>query len=123
MESINRTDKIWMASMELCRRFSGCHQMPERSFFIGRYQFPLWARCTGIVIGHMVGIIASIRKTVPFLCTALMLPLMIDGIIQEKTTYESTNLKRVITGILYGFGVMSAFIHLIRKIASFLTER
>ena len=64
--------------------------------------------------------IAFISLTVSL---ALMLPLMIDGIIQEKTTYESTNLKRVITGILYGFGVMSAFIHLIRKIASFLTER
>ena len=97
--------------------------MPERSFFIGKYQFPLCARCTGILIGHLIGIAASLRKSIPFFCAALMLPLMIDGVAQETTEYESNNLRRVVTGVLYGFGVMSAFIYLIRTIMEWMREK
>ncbi|MGG7175281.1 DUF2085 domain-containing protein [Clostridium neonatale] len=28
----------------------GCHQLPDRSFFIRSYQFPICARCTGNVV-------------------------------------------------------------------------
>ena len=34
-------------------RSSGCHQMPERSFFIRGKQFPVCARCTGVMIGNI----------------------------------------------------------------------
>jgi uncharacterized membrane protein len=90
--------------------------MPERSFFIRGYQLPLCARCTGIVIGHVLGIIASIFRRVPFTCLFAALPLMIDGTVQKFTSYESTNRRRLITGILYGFGMMSAFIRGIREV-------
>ena len=88
--------------------------MPERSFFIGGYQLPLCARCTGIVVGHVVGVVVSIFHTVPFWSLIGTLPLMADGMIQKYTSYESTNIRRLVTGILYGFGVMSAFIRGIR---------
>ena len=38
-------------------KYSGCHQMPERSFFINGMQFPLCARCTGILVGYLVGVL------------------------------------------------------------------
>lgn len=99
---------MWMSSMRICRRFSGCHQMPERSFFFRNYQFPLCARCTGIVIGHLLGIGISVFHRVSFLSLLGTIPLMIDGVMQKITSYESTNPRRLCTGILYGFGVMSA---------------
>ena len=34
--------------------------MPERSFFFGEYQFPLCARCTGVLVGYMLGKVAEI---------------------------------------------------------------
>ena len=106
-----------MASMKACRKYCGCHQMPERSFFVGDYQLPLCARCTGIVIGHVLGIIFSVFHRVSFLSLLGMLPLIADGMIQECTAYESTNQRRLWTGILYGFGMMSACIRGIRIFA------
>lgn len=40
----------------------------------------------------------------------LMLPLIADGFIQLKTSYESTNLRRVVTGFLFGFALCALFI-------------
>jgi uncharacterized membrane protein len=110
MEGLTRKDRIWMKSMHFCGKYCGCHQMPDRSFFIGDYQLPLCARCTGIVIGHVLGIILSIARPVPWMTIFGTIPLMIDGTVQKFTDYESTNPRRICTGILYGFGVMTALI-------------
>jgi len=93
--------------------------MPERSFFIGGYQFPLCARCTGILAGHVIGIVVSIFRNVSFWSLIGTIPLIVDGSIQQFTSYESTNIRRVCTGVLYGYGVMSACIHGIRRLVNF----
>ena len=49
------------------------------------------------------------RPAVSF-CILLMIPLVMDGIIQLRTSYESTNLRRVLTGLLYGYSLTSLFI-------------
>ena len=54
-------DKIWIKSMEWCSKYWGCHQMPERSFFFKGYQFPVCARCTGMIVGYFLSI-----TTIPF---------------------------------------------------------
>ena len=118
MEGLSRTDRLWMSSMKICRKYCGCHQMPERSFFIGSYQLPLCARCTGIVIGHVLGAAVSIFRPVSFKSLIGTVPLMIDGTCQKFTSYESTNVRRLVTGILYGFGMMSAFVRVIRNVIS-----
>lgn len=42
---------------------------------------------------------------------ALMLvPLIADGLIQLLTAYESTNIRRLVTGILFGYGLFSLFL-------------
>jgi uncharacterized membrane protein len=33
-----------------------CHQIPERSFFWGAYQFPVCARCTGLYASGALGL-------------------------------------------------------------------
>jgi len=41
----------------------------------------------------------------------MMLPLVIDGFVQRLTSYESTNIRRLITGILFGIAFIFAFIY------------
>lgn len=91
--------------MKWFKKYWGCHQLPERSFFFKTYQFPICARCTGVLIGMFLSIgVSCFIKTIPLLiCVVLMFPLIIDGIIQYFTKYESTNYKRFITGMLFGF--------------------
>jgi uncharacterized membrane protein len=37
-----------------------CHQIPERSFFWGTHQLPVCARCTGLYLSGLVGVIGWI---------------------------------------------------------------
>lgn len=85
-----------------------CHRMPERSFFIKGYQFPVCARCTGILIGYIIGIIYIIfcNKLGYILELILMLPMLIDGIGQYRGYFVSTNIRRLITGILAGISAI-----------------
>lgn len=85
-----------------------CHRMPERSFFIKGYQLPVCARCTGILIGYILGIIYIIfcNKLGYILELLLMLPMLIDGIGQYRGYFVSTNIRRLITGILAGISAI-----------------
>ena len=86
----------------------GCHCRSDRSFFFRGYQFPICARCTGEVIGVSAGIIFFIfcRLSVPVL-VCMLVPALIDGVVQMKTDYESNNIRRLWTGILLGFGTVN----------------
>ena len=102
-----KTDRIWIALMDF---FSVCcHQKEERSFFIKNHQFPLCARCTGIwlsspiaLITFIIGYSIKIRY-----CIFLMIPLIVDGTVQLLKIKHSTNMRRFITGLLYGYGSMT----------------
>ena len=41
----------------------------------------------------------------------LMLPLVFDGFIQKLTSYESTNIRRLFTGILFGISFIFIIIY------------
>lgn len=85
-----------------------CHQKPERSFHFGGKQFPVCARCMGIYIGVIVGLAVSFFWMPPLLaCVALLLPLSVDGIAQSLTQYESSNGRRLITGLLFGYAIFT----------------
>lgn len=89
-----------------------CHQRPDRSFFIRGKQFPLCARCTGILIGYFLGIFTAICTGCSNYCfyLILLLPMVIDGVLQLKFKKESNNIRRVITGILGGIGIIYLFV-------------
>ncbi len=40
----------------------------------------------------------------------LMVPMILDGLIQRLTSYESNNLKRVLTGTLFGYALVMFFV-------------
>lgn len=108
--------------MELFAKYWGCHQMPERSFFIRGYQMPICARCTGIIIGEIALIIFACVRSLLSLPIGLLLtvPLIFDGFLQLKTKYTSTNLKRLLSGILFGFGFFNTLFSILYFIAKAL---
>lgn len=81
-----------------------CHRIPERSFFFRGKQFPICARCTGILIGYLFGIVYFLLfGTISFLFALLLLvPLMVDGFGQFVGKWESTNVRRLFTGLSAG---------------------
>ena len=90
--------------------FCGCHQRPERSFFVRGYQMPVCARCEGELIGILVALIAIwFVRPVWWLMALIMVPMIVDGLIQALTKYESNNWRRLITGLLFGFGITMLF--------------
>ncbi len=87
-----------------------CHQRPDRSFFLGDYQFGVCARDTGIYLGFLLSTLAyplhkklgAIRTPSKWLLVAAVAPLAFDGTVQLVTGYESTNMRRLATGLLAG---------------------
>lgn len=97
--------RIWLRLMEIGRK-AGCHQMEERSFSFRGYQFPVCARCTGVLLGQLLAIpmlIVGIR--LKWWALAVLIGIMgLDWGIQKLKIRESTNLRRLITGTTCGIG-------------------
>lgn len=89
-----------------------CHQKPERSFFFRDYQFPFYARCTGIILGFILGLIVVHLTTFfeNYLIFILFVPMIVDGLVQKFTDYESNNLRRVKTGFIFAFASVNIYL-------------
>ena len=85
----------------------GCHCRPDRSFFFRGKQFPVCARCIGLGIGFLLSLSLFLWRPPVYLAVLLMVPLIIDGVLQLKTSYESRNLRRMITVILFAYGLVA----------------
>lgn len=82
--------------------FFGCHQNHNRSF-VGVYKLlRICARCTGILLGIFIAPLLSFLNISILYFLLGIIPLLIDGIAQKYTKYKSNNLRRIITGILFG---------------------
>lgn len=104
---------IWFKLMELGQKI-GCHQMPDRSFFYKGYQFPVCARCTGVLIGEVVALILILCSIkVGFIGSIVFLiPMGIDWGLQYLKILESDNIRRLITGTLGGIGLSYVYYNL-----------
>lgn len=89
--------------------FVACHRMPERSFFYKHKQFPICARCTGMMLGYLTLPLFLFNIIELDLLSAFLLniPALIDGYTQAMEIRESTNSLRLFTGLLSGFGQMA----------------
>jgi uncharacterized membrane protein len=97
----------------------GCHQAPERSFFFRGTQFPVCARCTGVILAQTGTALAALagRSASPAAGAVLMAPMGIDWALQYTGIRESTNARRFITGALAGAGYVTLVVntvHLVR---------
>lgn len=105
-------DKIWLKSMSLMA--PTCHQRADRSYSIHNYQMPICSRCLGIYIGYIVGLFFYLPAF------GFLVPLTyIDGFIQLRTNYNSTNFRRLTTGIISG----TATIQIIKLVVIILKNR
>lgn len=110
------TDKTWIKLMKHGEQL-GCHQMPERSFFYKGYQFPVCARCTGVIVATIPAIIVFIKKKLSIkTCVAMSGVMFTDWFIQRIGIKESTNKRRFITGLIGGFGFTTLHLYLYRFI-------
>jgi len=103
---------------------TGCHQKPDRSFFINGYQMPICARCFGVIIGYLISIpcffIFGFSKLLSILGAVIML---FDWLLQASGKLKSTNFRRLFTGVLGGFGIMSLQMDMIKKLILFIRNR
>lgn len=85
-----------------------CHQRNDRSFYFNGKKFPVCARCSGIYLSMLFGITFSILmivfelKVYILYSFILAIPLLVDGLTQLLSNYESNNRRRLITGIMFG---------------------
>jgi uncharacterized membrane protein len=91
-----------------------CHQFEERSLTISGEVLSVCARDTGMYIGifSTLSYLKLFKKnkkiTIPsvkvsFCILLLLVPLMIDGLGSYLHLFESNNLRRLVTGISFGF--------------------
>ena len=100
---------------------SGCHQNPERSFFIRGKQFPICARCTGVLIGNIMAYICFfICVPPPEYCLIGCAVMFVDWYIQYIKLCKSTNMRRLITGIIGGYSLATLYCYIIKKIIEML---
>lgn len=96
--------ELWLKAMEYGAR-CGCHQRADRSFFIEQWQFPVCARCTGVMIGHIIGFPLGMKSRVsPWAAACLCEVMLADWVLQAVGIRESTNGRRLVTGIVGGIG-------------------
>jgi uncharacterized membrane protein len=98
-----------------------CHQLEERSLVVSGEALVVCARDTGIYIGIFSTLIylhffkREKNMTIPsikisFLLLLFLVPLIIDGLGSYLNVFESTNVRRLVTGTLFGF-VLPYFIY------------
>lgn len=85
-----------------------CNGIAERAPHLFGFCFPLCYRCTFFILSFVITLYVGFHKQLkikPIFLILLILPLIIDGGLQTFFGIESTNIRRVITGSLFGFGI------------------
>lgn len=107
--------------------FPICNKKPERAPHIFGHTFVLCWRCTGIVLGaatmfflvKTIPVVLSVQTFV--LALTCMIPMVCDGIMQYGYRVESTNFRRVFTGLLFGAGTVCVIGFIINNAESLLS--
>lgn len=117
---MNKYDKIWIKLMNFGNKL-GCHQLENRSFFFKGYQFPVCARCTGVLLGELISIFLIIFnvKITLILSIILLLIMGFDWFIQRINLLQSTNIRRLLTGTLGGIGLAYIYYYTFITIINF----
>lgn len=82
---------------------------------MGEYQFPVCARCTGILVGYLIGILLASVKICSLKNSVLLsIPMILDGGTQYLHWRESNQILRFFTGIGGGIGIIQILVHILR---------
>lgn len=115
---------LWVKLMR-AGALTGCHQLPERSFYFRGYQFPVCARCVGVLLGEITTVLLLAFHLIICIPIALAFALVmfLDWFIQYVGIKESNNYRRLLTGILGGIGCWSVFFHALIRVIGFLKSQ
>ena len=84
-----------------------CHQYPTRCLWILNRPMGLCSRCFSVYASLSICLLllplVRNRKLI-ILTTSLLIPLVADGLLQYVNLEASDNLRRVLTGVLFGAG-------------------
>jgi len=89
-----------------------CHQLPERTLWVGGHYLPVCARDTGVYLGFLLGyLLLSQRKKEAcgppnlWMISLMVMPMIVDAGTQWVGLRTSTNELRLVTGLLFGTAV------------------
>ena len=88
-----------------------CHRLPNRTFKIRGYYFPVCSRCTGIYIGAFSYFILAMFYYIEYdlslmiAASLLIIPTFIDGLTQFIGFRDSNNTLRFFSGLIAGIGL------------------
>lgn len=117
-----KTYVLWMRLMKYGKKL-GCHQLPERSFFVHGYQFPVCARCTGVIISSVLAIPIFFIYKIPIdYCIILGLIMFFDWFIQYIKFLKSNNYRRLLTGIFGGIGITTIELYFVNILFGEINE-
>lgn len=91
--------------------FPICHRLPDRTFKIGKWQFPVCARCTGFYISafsYFIYVYLFYVQYTPYLIMLgllMLIPAFLDGFTQLLEFRCSNNPLRFFTGLIGGLGL------------------
>ena len=105
---------------KLCKLI--CHQRENRCFKYKNYTFPICSRCVGLIIGFIFTLLHIINDIYLNLSIAIIFIsiMFFDWIIQFVNIKESTNIRRLITGLIGGTGLTYLYYYIIIYIKNFL---
>jgi uncharacterized membrane protein len=88
-----------------------CHRLPSRCIDLPWGTSGLCARCTAFWAGITVGVAVILltgKRLLPLVpAFALVLPMVLDGVLQQTGLYQSNLVLRSVTGFLCGTGIAS----------------
>jgi uncharacterized membrane protein len=90
-----------------------CHQNDASSFHVEGEKFGVCIRCSAIYFGFLMGLlfmlplgaVTRLRIPKPMLMIAVILPMVVDAVLNDAGLHASSTMTRVATGLLFG-GVM-----------------
>jgi uncharacterized membrane protein len=90
-----------------------CHQLPERSLMVFGQYMSICSRDVGVFLGTTLALLLSLANLklpnflkLKYFALLSIVPIGIDGTAQLIGLWEGTNLSRITTGLLAGFGVI-----------------
>ncbi len=114
--------------------YAVCHQIPSHSLFIAGQQLPLCARCTGIYLGFLVGLLGltllgKLRasrmppRPVASLLVLALVVMVVDGLNsllgffpEAPQLYQPNNLLRLATGMAAGCSLALLLVPLMNEV-------
>lgn len=98
--------QLFLNRLSLFGKVPLCNGIAKRAMHIGHLCFPLCYRCMMFVICFLLTLKFGKKQHYPWaILLCFLLPMVIDGCMQTFYGVESHNLRRMITGGLFGFSM------------------